>query len=77
MQIADVLSELDKARPVLALLPPPAGPLAIAGLELAELIAGFVPEEQHQQTIETLREFIRAGAHGTVQAYLDERFPNG
>jgi hypothetical protein len=77
LDIQQVISDLERAKPMLGLIPPPAGPLAVVGLELAELIAAFVDEAQHQQAIDTMKQWLRTGAHGTVQAFLDAEFPNG
>jgi hypothetical protein len=64
---AKALAVLQK---VAAFIPPPAGPMASAALELAKdaVLAGKGPE-----SIEELRGSVR----GSWQADLDRRFPNG
>lgn len=74
---ADVLAVLEALKASARGVPGEAGALAVVGVELSELIVGFVAAEDRQRTIETLRSWLRSGGHTTVQKGLDELYPNG
>lgn len=73
----DIIADLDKAKPIVALLPAPSNAMALAGIEIAELVLTFVEEGQRQAAFDQIRAFLRAGAQGAVQAALNAEFPEG
>ncbi len=77
VSLPEVISGLEIIKEGVALTPPPVGPLAVAGITFAELIATFIDEAEHQRVIDTINTYIRSGGKEMVQGTLDELYPKG
>lgn len=70
MELQEIIAEIQWARQFTQKFAPPVGPLMDMGLELAQLIAGFVAEEEQSKAMDQLRALIRSGMTASVDAEL-------
>ncbi len=78
IDVQQAIADIEAAKPVLRKLVPSAAELVIeGGLDLAELILTFIPQELHQAKVEQLKAWLRAGAKAELQAELEREVAGG
>ncbi len=75
--IVKIIDGIESAKPLLRLIPPPAGPVLMYGVEIAEALATFVNSERHAKVTEQIIALLRAGAGEAIEASFAQTFPNG
>jgi hypothetical protein len=73
-----VIADIEAAKPILRKLVPGAAELVIeGGLDIAELILSFIPEEGHAEAVGLIQAWIRSGAKSAIQAELNREVAGG
>ncbi len=75
--LVEVIDGIEAAKPMLRLIPPPAGPVLMYGVEIAEALATFVNSERHAQVTEQIIALLRAGAGEAIEESFAQAFPKG
>ncbi len=73
--IQGAIKVAELVRPIAAELP--GGAVIVAGINIGEAIAGFVPEEKHAEVEARILAMIKAGFASDVESEFRAAFPQG